>query len=148
VLFAHTLQLGLHSPFLGQQPCPLNENKLMGISGVFMNNTWSHDLGFYWSWSEAQKGANDMGQIKALVGGLPVTILPLVRIPCFHNRNLAKLRVTRDSNISDCLRSKEHDFFSVSIGISLLLIQQLHSAVVYDVGIVLAHVERCNDISL
>jgi len=45
----------------------------MGISGVFMNNTWSHDLGFYWSWSEAQKGANDKGQIEALVGGLPVT---------------------------------------------------------------------------
>jgi len=52
---------------------PLNENKLMGISGVFMNNTWSHDLGFYWSWSEAQKGAEDMGQIKALGEGLPVT---------------------------------------------------------------------------
>jgi len=40
----------------------------MGISGVFMDSTWSHDLGFYWSWSEAQKGAKDKGQIKALVG--------------------------------------------------------------------------------
>jgi len=44
----------------------------MGFHDVFMNNTWSHDLGFYWSWSEAQKGAEDKGQIKALVGGLPV----------------------------------------------------------------------------
>jgi len=42
-------------------------------SWVFTNNTWSYDLGFYWSWSEAQKGGKDKGQIKSLVGGLPVT---------------------------------------------------------------------------
>jgi len=50
-----------------------------------MDNTWSHGLGFYWSWSEAQKGAEDMGQIKALVGGLPVreaTLWPPVLVVC------------------------------------------------------------------
>jgi len=47
----------------------------MRISGVFTNKTWSHDMGFYWSWSEAQKGAEDKGQIKVLVGVLPVTLL-------------------------------------------------------------------------
>jgi len=55
----------------------------MGISGVFTNNTWSHDLGFYWSWSEAQKGAK--GQIKALVGGLPVTTIHLIKL--LYNSN-------------------------------------------------------------
>jgi len=39
----------------------------MGFHGVFMDNTWSYDLGFDWSRSEAQKGAKDTGQIKALV---------------------------------------------------------------------------------
>jgi len=45
----------------------------MGFHDVFMDNTWAHDLGFYCSFSEAQKGAKDGGQIKALVGWLPVT---------------------------------------------------------------------------
>jgi len=38
-----------------------------------MGNTWAHDLGFYWSFSEAQKGAEDKRQIKALLGGMPMT---------------------------------------------------------------------------
>jgi len=62
-----------HQPSQETQTGPLNENKLMGFYGVFMDSTWAHDLGFYWSWSEAQKGAKDMGQIKAPVGGLPMT---------------------------------------------------------------------------
>jgi len=37
-----------------------------------MDNIWSCDLGFYCSLSEAQKGAEDKEQIKALVGQLPV----------------------------------------------------------------------------
>jgi len=40
----------------------------------FMMFSWTI-LGFYCSWSEAQKGAEDRGQIKALLGGLPVTIV-------------------------------------------------------------------------
>jgi len=39
----------------------------MGFHYVFMDETWAYDLGFYWSWSEAQKGAKDMGTIKALI---------------------------------------------------------------------------------
>jgi len=46
----------------------------MGFHNVFMDNSWSHYQGFYCSLSEAQKGAEDKGQIKALLGGLPVTI--------------------------------------------------------------------------
>jgi len=38
-----------------------------------MDNSWAHDMGFYCSLSEAQKGAENRGQIKALVGWLPVT---------------------------------------------------------------------------
>jgi len=41
----------------------------MGFHDVFMDNSWSHYQGFYCSLSEAQKGAEDRGQIKALVGG-------------------------------------------------------------------------------
>jgi len=44
----------------------------MGFHVVFMDNTWAHDMGFYCSFSEAQIGANDRGQIKALLGGMPV----------------------------------------------------------------------------
>jgi len=69
-----TLQLGPTLTFFwAGRHGPLNENKVMGFHGVFMDKTWSHDLGFYWSHSEAQKGTEDKGQIKALVGGLPVT---------------------------------------------------------------------------
>jgi len=49
----------------------------MGFHGVFIDTTWSQGLGFYWSRSETQKGAEDMGQIKALVGGLPMT--PMIK---------------------------------------------------------------------
>jgi len=45
----------------------------MGFHNVFMENSWSHYQGFYCSLSEAQKGAEDRGQIKELVGGMPVT---------------------------------------------------------------------------
>jgi len=47
--------------------------KVMGFYDVFMDNSWAHDMGFYCSLSEAQKGAENRGQIKALVGWLPVT---------------------------------------------------------------------------
>jgi len=45
----------------------------MGFHGVFMDIIWSHMAwAFICSFSEAQKGAEDMGQIKALIGQLPV----------------------------------------------------------------------------
>jgi len=43
----------------------------------FMDNSWSLYKGFYCSLSEAQKRAEDKGQIKALLGGLPVTQAPI-----------------------------------------------------------------------
>jgi len=49
----------------------------MGFYDVFMDNSWAHSMGFYCSLSEAQKGAEDRGQIKALVGWLPVTMVAL-----------------------------------------------------------------------
>jgi len=44
---------------------PLNENKVMGISGVFTNNTWSHGLGFYWSWSGGPERGRGYGANKS-----------------------------------------------------------------------------------
>jgi len=52
----------------------IHSTKLMGFHDVFMDNSWSHYKGFYCSLSEAQRGAEDRGQIKALVGGMPVTV--------------------------------------------------------------------------
>jgi len=61
--------------------------KVMGFYDVFMDNSWSHYLGFYCSLSEAQKGAEDRGQIKALVGGLPVTSAELPLRVCLKFEN-------------------------------------------------------------
>jgi len=46
--------------------------KFTGFHGVFMYISWALYKGFYCSLSEAQKGAEDMGQIKAQLGGMPV----------------------------------------------------------------------------
>jgi len=45
------------------------------MRSVAVSYSWSHYKGFYCSLSEAQRGAKDRGQIKALVGWLPVTYL-------------------------------------------------------------------------
>jgi len=55
----------------------IHSTKLMGFHGVFMDNTWAHEMGFYCSFSEAQKGAEDKRQIKALLGGMPVRVAPI-----------------------------------------------------------------------
>jgi len=59
----HTLCSQAYTHFFGPATThPLNKNKLMGFHSVFMDNTWAHDLGFYWSFSA----------MKALVRGIPV----------------------------------------------------------------------------
>jgi len=50
-----------------------------------MNNSWAHDLCFYLSWSEVEKGAEDMGQIKALVG---VGLVKVVAFPWNSNPHI------------------------------------------------------------
>jgi len=47
--------------------------KFMGFHGVFMDISLAHNKGFYCSLSEAQKGAEDKGKMKAQLGGMPVT---------------------------------------------------------------------------
>jgi len=47
--------------------------KFMGFHGVFMDISWVLYKGFYCFLSEAQKGAEEKGQIKAQLGGMPVT---------------------------------------------------------------------------
>jgi len=51
----------------------IHPTKFMGFYGVFMDISWALYKGFYCSLSEAQKGAKDKGQIKAQLGGMPVT---------------------------------------------------------------------------
>jgi len=41
----------------------------MVFHGVSWTRPKAYELGFYWSRSEAQKGAKDMGPRKALIGG-------------------------------------------------------------------------------
>jgi len=50
----------------------IHPTKFMGFYGVFMDISWVLYKGFYCSLSEAQKGAEDKGQIKAQLGWLPV----------------------------------------------------------------------------
>jgi len=47
--------------------------KFTGFHGVFMDISWALYKGFYCSLSEAQKGAEDKGQIKAQLGQMPAT---------------------------------------------------------------------------
>jgi len=51
----------------------IQPTKFMGFYGVFMDIFWVLYKGFYCSLSEAQKGAEDKGQIKAQLGWLPAT---------------------------------------------------------------------------
>jgi len=50
----------------------IKPTKFMWFHGVFMDISWALYKGFYCSLSEAQKGAEDKGQIKAQLGGMPV----------------------------------------------------------------------------
>jgi len=79
----------------------------MEISGVFMDSTWSHDLGFSWSWSEAQKGAEDKGLIKALVGGLPMTPIHCHRVVASQGQE----DLTRNKPQNDVLEMLHNTFF-------------------------------------
>jgi len=53
----------------------IRPTKFMGFYGVSMDISWAHYKCFSFSLSEAQKGAEDKGQIKAQLGGLPATSL-------------------------------------------------------------------------
>jgi len=51
----------------------IQPTKFTGFHGVSMDISWAHYKGFYCSLSEAQKGAEDKGKIKAQLGGMPAT---------------------------------------------------------------------------
>jgi len=53
----------------------IHPTKFMGFYGVFMDISRALYKGFYYSLSEAQKGAEDKGQIKAQLGRLPATMM-------------------------------------------------------------------------
>jgi len=55
---------------------------LTGLYGVFMGIYWALYKCFFFSFSEAQKGAEDKGQIKAQLGGRPATPFTLKRALC------------------------------------------------------------------
>jgi len=61
----------------------IQPTKFMGFHGDFMDISWALYKGFYCSLSEAQRGAEDKGQIKAQLGGMPVRHVPLnENTPC------------------------------------------------------------------